>query len=118
MLSGCLRFIEACNEISIVKKVKSNTIIKVHDPLYTSKEIKKISGKTTFELKYLDKFDVIIVTSDHKEYKNMNKKALVRLTKNCKFILDNCGIWQDVKFKCPYIVPGRKDRLNKLRISV
>ena len=89
--------------------------IKVHDPLYTAKEIKKISGKTTFELKDLNKFDVIIVASDHTQYKKINKRALVRLTKDCKFILDNCAIWEDVKFKCPYIVPGRKDWLKKLK---
>ncbi len=111
ILSGALRFIENWSKFN----TKSKTQIKVHDPLYTSKEIKNISGKTTFELKDLNKFDVIIVTSDHKQYKNMNKKALVRLTKDCKLILDNCGIWEDVKFKCPYIVPGRKDWLNKLK---
>ena len=114
ILSGCLRFLNAWNDLCHIKRV-DKTIIKVHDPLYTEKEIKKISGKQTFELRDLNKFDALIVTSDHKQYKNINKKALVRLTKNCKFILDNCGIWEDVKFKCPYIVPGRKDWLKKLR---
>lgn len=110
VLSGCLRFIENWEFLK-----KNKTIIKVHDPLYTEKEIKKISGKQTFDLKDLNIFDAIIVASDHKQYKNINKKALVRLTKDCKFILDNCAIWEDVKFKCPYIVPGRKDWLNKLK---
>ncbi len=113
VLSGCLRFIENWNPIGKIK-----TVIKVHDPLYTSKEIKKISGKQSFDLKDLNKFDIIIVTSDHKQYKNINKKSLVRLTKKCKFILDNCGIWEDVRFQCPYIVPGRKDWLKKLRRTV
>ncbi len=113
VLSGALRFIENWKPI-----YKNKTIIKVHDPLYTDKEIRKISGKTTFELKDLNKFDVLIVASDHTEYKKMNKKALVRLTKDCKFILDNCAIWEDVKFKCPYIVPGRKGWLKKLRSAV
>lgn len=113
VLSGCLRFIENCQLIE-----KTKTVIKVHDPLYTKKEIKQISGKETFNLKDLREFDVIIVASDHKKYKNLNKKALIHLTKNCKLILDNCGIWEDVKFKCPYIVPGRKDWLKKLRRSV
>ncbi len=113
ILSGALRFIKNWHPIE-----KTKTVIKVHDPLYTEKEIKKISGKETFDLRDLNKFDAIIVTSNHQQYKKMNKKALVRLTKNCKFILDNCGIWEDVKFKCPYIVPGRKDWLKTLRRSV
>ena len=113
VLSGALRFIENWQPMG-----KTKTVIKIHDPLYTEKEIKKISGKGTFDLKDLNKFDVIIVASDHTEYKKINKKALVRLTKDCKFILDNCGIWEDVKFKCPYIVPGRKDWLEKLRKGV
>ena len=110
VLSGCLRFIENYKPIK-----KTKTVIKINDPLYTEKEIKKISGKQSFDLKDLYKFDVIIVASDHTHYKKINKKALVRLTKDCKFILDNCGIWEDIKFKCPYIVPGRKDWLNKLK---
>ncbi len=118
ILSGALRFISAWDDLHDVKKIDDKTIIKVNDPLYTDKEIKKISGKISFELKDLNKFDVIIVASDHKQYKNMNKKALVRLTKDCKFILDNCAIWEDVKFKCPYIVPGRKDWLRKLRRAI
>lgn len=111
ILSGALRFIENWSKFN----TKSKAQIKVHDPLYTSKEIKKISRKSSFELKDLNKFDVIIVTADHTQYKKINKKALIRLTKNCKFILDNCAIWEDVKFKCPYIVPGRKDWLKKLK---
>ena len=115
ILSGALRFLNACEYIKTAWQLKSIPPIKIHDPLYTEKEIKKISGKQTFDLKDLNKFDVIIVASDHTQYKKINKKALVRLTKDCKFILDNCGIWEDVKFKCPYIVPGRKDWLKKLK---
>ncbi len=115
VLSGSLKLIQAFKDIQKFCRMDYNPIIKIHDPLYTDKEIKKISGKQAFELKDLNKFDVIIVTADHKQYKNINKKALVRLTKNCKFILDNCAIWEDVKFKCPYIVPGRKNWLNKLK---
>jgi len=115
VLSGSLRLIQAFKDLQGFCRIDYNPIIKIHDPLYTEKEIKKISGKQTFDLRDLNKFDAIIVASDHKQYKNMNKKALIRLTKDCKFILDNCAIWEHVKFKCPYIVPGRKDWLNKLK---
>ena len=118
VLSGGLRFIQAINDSFNVKGIKNDIKIKVNDPLYTFKEIKKISGKETFDLKNLNKFDIIIVASNHKQYKNINKKTLVRLTKDCKCILDNCGIWEDVNFQCPYIVPGRKDWLKKLRRSI
>lgn len=114
VLSGGLRFINAWNDLCDVKRIEDNTVIQINDPFYTKEEIKEVSGKETFDLRDLKDFDIILVASDHNLYKKLNKKGLVNLTKDCKFILDNCGIWEDIKFKCPYIVPGRKGWLKKL----
>lgn len=112
ILSGALRFLKA---FQIVNPFHTQ-IIKVNDPLYTAKELKKITKCKTFRfMKDLDKFEVLLVTAGHNAYKNCDKKQLIEKTKNCRCIIDNVGIWEDVKFKCPYIVPGRPGWLNKIK---
>lgn len=115
VLSGGLRFTNAWEELHNIRRIDDETIIKMHDTLYSKEEIKTISGKESLDLKDLKDFDVIIVASDHAEYKKIDKKELIIQTKDCKLLLDNCGIWEDIRFACPYTVPGRKGWLNKLK---
>ena len=90
--------------------------IKVHDPLYTTKELKKITGCKTFKFPDdLDKFEVVILTAGHDYYSQCDKKKLIEKTKNCRYVLDNTGIWEGIKFKCPYILPGRAGWLKKIK---
>lgn len=106
---GCLRLVN--------QKHLANRDIKISDPLYTSEEIKQISGKESFSLDDLDKYEVVIVTAGHSAYREMNKEVLIEKTKNCKYILDNSenSVWKDIKFKCPYIIPGEAGWINKIK---
>ena len=45
----------------------------------------------------LNKFDCIVLSVDHDEFKE-NKK-IKKYLKNCKFILDNNGVWENIDFR-------------------
>lgn len=101
--------------IPFVNELKKNSIeVEIFDPYFSSEEIKKLLDIKTFSYPNdLFKFDAIVVSVDHDEFKNANNIA--NNLKNCKFILDNLGIWEDLnlqKLGIEYHVSGDKNWIN------
>ena len=77
------------------------------------KEINEIVGVNSFNYpKDLSKFDCIVITTNHKEFKT-NSRKLVKYLKNCNFILDNMKVWEKINFpqNIEYKISGEKNWL-------
>ncbi len=74
---------------------KKKISVKIFDPYYNKNEISKKLGIQTFKYpEDLKLFDCLIISVDHKLFKkNFNKTK--KYLNNCKFILDNMGVWKD-----------------------
>ncbi len=101
--------------IPFVNELKKHSIeVEIFDPYFSSEEIKKLLDIKTFSYPNdLFKFDAIVVSVDHDEFKNANN--ISNNLKNCKFILDNLGIWEDLnlqKLGIEYHVSGDKNWIN------
>ena len=81
--------------IPFVKELLKNKIkVRLYDPFYSAKEIKKILGINTFKFpKDLKNFDAIIVTTNHTKF-NFSSKEIKKYFKNTKYNLDANGIWK------------------------
>ena len=95
--------------------MKYRVKVKVCDPQFKPREIKKISGAESFTFPdELNKFDCLVIAVDHKQFK-IKREKLIKLTKKNKYILDNYGIWENLNLnseKMRYIVSGNKGWLN------
>ena len=78
--------------IDLVKKIKKkNFLIDCYDPRVNQAELKR-----KYNLKMIKpkgKYDCIIVAVAHKEFKKMNEKKILELSKNNSYIIDVKGIW-------------------------
>ncbi len=81
--------------IPLVKSLKKKKLnVKLFDPYFTPKEIKNATGVGTFKFpNELTKFDCIIVTVNHRQFR-ISPRRLKNYLKNCKFIIDHEGAWQ------------------------
>ncbi|MFQ6028000.1 MAG: nucleotide sugar dehydrogenase [Dehalococcoidia bacterium] len=90
--------------------------VKVHDPHYTDEEVMQISGLETFDYpEGLEQFDAVLVVAGHREYRQADHNRLFEMMPNCRVILDNSGMWQDVDFASvgiEYHVAGDAQWLN------
>jgi len=89
--------------------------VKVNDPFYNDKEIKKLTGCETFNYPCdLNQFDVILVVNDHEQYKQVDKRKLFKKLNKVKFIMDNVGLWEEYKdyFTVNYKVIGERNWLE------
>lgn len=93
--------------IPLVKSLKKKKLsVKLFDPYFTSKEIKEAAGVETFKFpSELKKFDCLIVTVNHKQFR-IPKKELKKYLKSCKFIIDHEGAWQGYDFDGEYHLTG------------
>ena len=93
--------------IPLVKSLKKKKLsVKLFDPYFTSQEIKKATGVETFKFpNNLTKFDCIIVTVNHKQFR-ISPQKLKRHIGNCKFIIDHEGAWKDYKLGNNYHLTG------------
>lgn len=99
----------------LLKYVKDKSRLKIHDPLYTPEEVKKITGCEYLDFpKGLEEADVVLLMTGHDYYKRIPHELLIEYTKHCKYILDNTGIWKGIGFQCMYILVGEKNWLLKL----
>ena len=101
--------------IPFVKELLKNNIeVEIYDPFFSNEEINKILGVKTFKFpKKLSNFDCIVVTVDHSKFK-IKQNILKRNLGNCKFILDNNGIWKNYNLnssKLIYHMAGEKNWL-------
>ncbi len=91
----------------IKKKIK----VKLFDPYYNEQEIKKITNLKMIKFpNELNDFECIVVSVDHKYFKD-KVISISKNLKNCKYILDNMGIWKNFKFskKINYKISGEEN---------
>lgn len=95
--------------IPLVESLKNkNLSVKVFDPYFTSKEIKKATGALTFKFpSQLTEFDCIIVTVNHKQFR-ISQNKLKKYLKNCKFIIDHEGTWKNYNLDKKYHLTGNR----------
>jgi UDP-N-acetyl-D-mannosaminuronate dehydrogenase len=89
------------------KKIK----VKLFDPYYNEQEIKKTTNLKMIKFpNELKNFECIVVCVDHKYFID-NFKIIRKNLKNCKYILDNMGIWKNFKFskKITYKISGEEN---------
>jgi len=93
--------------IPLVKSLKKKKLsVKLFDPYFTSQEVKKALKVETFKFpNNLTKFDCIIVTVNHKQFRIPPEK-LKKYIKNCKFIIDHEGAWKDYQLGNKYHLTG------------
>ena len=93
--------------IPLVKSLKKkNCKVKLFDPYFTKKEIYDAAKVKTFSFpKDLPKFDCLIISVDHKQFK-IPKKILEKYLKNCKLIIDHDGAWKEYNLKNNYHLSG------------
>ena len=78
---------------------EANIQVKVHDPHYSPEEIMEIVGLETFEYPQgLEEFDAVLVVAGHREYRVADHSQLLNRLTNCKLVLDNAGLWEEVDF--------------------
>jgi len=85
--------------ISIAKMLKEKGIdIKVNDPYYTDEEIKEITGCEAIKFpEGLSDRDTIVIVAPHVKYKHLNTQKILNNMENIRLVLDNMGIWNDMK---------------------
>jgi nucleotide sugar dehydrogenase len=93
--------------IPLVKSlIKKKLKVRLFDPYFSKKEIYKAVKVKTFNFpKDLSKFDCLIITVDHKQFK-IQKKILEKNLKNCKLIIDHDGAWKKYNLKNNYHLTG------------
>ena len=98
--------------IPFIKYLRSKSIsVSLFDPYYSDKEINQITGVKSFKYpKDLSKFDCIVISIDHKEFKTNIKNITKHLSK-CKYILDNMKVWEKINFPnhITYKISGEKN---------
>jgi nucleotide sugar dehydrogenase len=77
--------------------VKRGIDVRVFDPYFSDKEIKRIVNVPTFRFpEGMRYFDGVVLVVGHDEY-DLPKDRLLRSVGRCKFILDNVGFWAKYK---------------------
>jgi len=80
--------------------VKKSIRVMLTDPLLTKGEMRGLvpgAEATEFPDRVFSA-DVLVLSSDHTEYKCFSQNALDRIRKNTKLIIDNYGIWSHFSF--------------------
>ena len=95
--------------IPLVKSLTKRRLkVRLFDPYFTKKEIKNAANVGTFKFpNELGKFDCLIVTVEHKQFK-INKKTLKKYLKKCKLIIDHDGAWKNYNLGSNYHLSGDK----------
>ena len=95
--------------IPLVKSLlKKKLKVRLFDPYFSKKEIYKAVKVKTFNFPNdLAKFDCLIVTVDHKQFK-IQKKILEKHLKKCKLIIDHDGAWRKYNLKNNYHLTGSR----------
>ena len=90
--------------VKFLKKKKLN--VKLFDPYFTKEEIKTAVNVETFKFpQQLSKFDCLIVTVNHKQFR-ISPNKLKKYLKNCKLIIDHEGAWQNYNLADKYYLTG------------
>jgi len=98
--TGDLKVVVLSPAIPIAKILKEKGLdVKINDPYYNEEEIKNLTGCETINFPdgLLDR-DTIIIIAPHMKYKYTNTQDILKNIINTKLILDNMGVWNDIKF--------------------
>lgn len=92
---------------------KKRVKVSLFDPFYDKNEIKKKTGLKSLNYPNdLKNFECIVISVDHNFFKK-NFNNTKKYIENCKFVLDNMGVWKD--FRLPkqinYKISGEKNWL-------
>lgn len=98
--TGDLKVVVLSPAIPIAKILKEKGVdVKVNDPYYSEEEIKNFTGCKTLDFPQgLSDRDTVLIVAPHIKYKHTSTQEVLKNLKNTKLILDNMGIWNDVKF--------------------
>jgi nucleotide sugar dehydrogenase len=104
--------------LRIVARLKEKGVaVKVHDPYYKAEEVKQICGVETFRFPAdLGQFDAILIVADHRDYQAVSRNQILGNLKGCKLVMDNVGIWNELKLGemgIEYHVAGTENWLGK-----
>ena len=89
--------------------IKKKLKVRLFDPYFSKREIYDAAKVKTFNFpKDLPKFDCIIVSVDHKQFK-IPKKILEKYLKKCKLIIDHDGAWKKYNLKNNYHLTGDRE---------
>lgn len=104
--------------LRIVAHLKEKGIaVKVHDPYYAAEEVKDICGVETFRFPAdLGQFDAILLVADHRDYQAIPRNQITGNLKDCKLVMDNVGIWNELnlgEMGIEYHVAGTENWLGK-----
>lgn len=84
--------------LPFVKELKAHNVnVKLCDPFYSKEEVSNIAGVDAFDFPQgLREFDAIVAVVDHLQFKMLSDEAMDYFG-DCKFVLDNMGMWQSEK---------------------
>ena len=79
---------------------KHGFVVTINDPLYTDKEIIKLTSERIVPVSFpegMNGSEVIIITADHAHYKAIPKTDLItHIPEGCR-IIDSYGVWADLR---------------------
>lgn len=86
--------------VAIAKSLKAKGIeVKVNDPFYSKDEIEEITGCGHMKFpEGLSDVDTVLIAASHMQYVYTCKKKLVNNLRNVRLIIDNMGVWRNLKF--------------------
>jgi len=98
--TGDLKVVVLSPAIPIAKILKEKGIdVKVNDPYHNEEEIKNLTGCESINFpEGLSDRDTILIISPHMKYKHTSTQKILENLNNTKLIIDNMGIWNDIKF--------------------
>lgn len=95
--------------------IKNSLKVSLHDSFCSAKEISKLvkGAKVTQYPGEIFSTEVLVIASDHKQYKYMTQQGFEAIKKKTRLIIDNYGIWSHLSFgnriKYHQIGDGRLD---------
>ncbi|MFA5147256.1 MAG: UDP binding domain-containing protein [Candidatus Omnitrophota bacterium] len=80
--------------------LKNSVRVWLNDPFYSSKDIVKLvkgARAADFPDGVFDA-DVVVVSSDHNQYRYLSQERLDGIKKKTRLVIDNIGVWSHLKF--------------------
>ncbi len=101
--------------LRIAERLRGEIAVSINDPYYSPKEIGRICSVPSFDFPSgLAEFDTVLIVADHRLYTSVNRSKILSSLTNCKRIIDNTGIWQEIDFAnhgIEYKLAGRENWL-------
>lgn len=86
--------------ISIIRHLRANSVkVSIHDPWFSEEYLLHQYGTPRFDCfdyQAYEQFDVLIVSTAHSQYQMLDCNALMEGLRNCRYVLDNTGLFQKI----------------------